>query len=64
MPEDKTPKNQSNNRQEPLNCSFPRDKVNSRAAKQWMRNQTRGGQSENLSANKRTLLRLFGAKKS
>ncbi|RQD76721.1 MAG: hypothetical protein D5R97_03815 [Candidatus Syntrophonatronum acetioxidans] len=72
MSEDKKPddpkklknkNNLKNNQEAPVTCAFPRDKFNSQAARQWMKNQGGKGQEKNLSANKRTLLRLFGAKK-
>lgn len=51
-------------KKELITCPFPQDKFNSRAAHQWLKTQTGAGREGDLSSNKRTLLRLFGAKKS
>ncbi len=48
-------------------CCYPRDRVNSRAAREWMKIHAGSGagpgQDKNLKANKRTALRIFGGKK-
>ncbi len=52
-----------------ITCRYPEDRVNSRAAREWMKvhagsdSGARPGQDKNLKANKRTALRIFGGKK-
>jgi len=49
-------------KKEIITCRYPEDKVNSQAARQWMKAQTGHGQGKNIRANKRTALRLYGKK--